>query len=105
MLIGLATSKPLAAATIYLIVVEVIISNLPLGARVYSISHQLRKNMLVQVPESLRIYELSTELERALFPTGATGTVALAAVIGAALLLGHVLVTRRELVPARASRE
>ncbi len=104
-LISLATSKPLAGSVVYLIIVEVIVSNLPLGARIYSISHQLRKNLLVRIPEALNLYELPNELERALFPTGATGTVALAAVIGAALTLGYLLVTRRELVPARAAKE
>ncbi|HUU83718.1 MAG TPA: ABC transporter permease [Phycisphaerae bacterium] len=104
-LIGLLVSRPLSISIVYVIVVELIISNLPVGVRVYTVSHQLRKGMFHSIPGLASMYELSPDQVAEFFPPGSTGTWAVCGLVLAALLVGGVLMTTRELVPAKIGRE
>jgi len=104
-LIGLLTARPLTLSILYLVTVELFISNIPVGARVYSVTHYLRVTMAGVIPELPRLYELPEELSQELYSPGATGLPELFGIALVALALTTVLVTVRELVPAKVARE
>ena len=102
---GLLTARPLTLSVFYLITFEVILSNLPVGARVYSLLHHLRATMVGAIPHLARLYELPTDLRERLYPQDGTGLPVLFAVVLVALFLSGVLITGRELIPTKVSRE
>lgn len=104
-LIGLLAARPLSVAIVYLVVVELIVSNVPVGPRVYTIGHQLRLTMFNAIPGMEQLYEVTPDQMAQYFPPGSTGTGALCGLVLVALLLGCVLMTTRELVPAKIARE
>ena len=104
-LIALLTARPLAASILYFVIVEMVVGNLPLGARVYSVTHQLRRSMFSSIPGLGRFHELSAEQVQQFFPPDSTGTFALLGVVLVSLALAGVLVSTRELVPAKVARE
>ncbi|UCC31682.1 MAG: hypothetical protein JSU86_05260 [Phycisphaerales bacterium] len=104
-LIGLLTARPLTLSIFYLVVVELIVSNIPVGARVYSVTHYLRVTMAGVIPELPRVYELPEELSQELYSPGATGLPELFGITLVALALTTTLVTVRELMPAKLARE
>jgi ABC-2 type transport system permease protein len=104
-LIGLLTARPLALSVFYLIVVEVILSNIPLRARMYTLLHQLRVTVAGVMPRVCDLYELPSTLREELYPQGTTALPELFGVVLVALVLSAVLITLRELMPAKISRE
>jgi len=104
-LIGLLTARPLAVSIFYLIAVELIVSNIPLRARTYSITHQLRATAASVMPRLPDLFELPRELRAELFPVGGTGLPELIVIVLVALALAALLMTMRELIPTRVSRE
>lgn len=104
-LIGLLTARPLAVSVFYLITVELILSNLPLRARVYSVLHHLRVTLVGMMPQAADLYELPRELRQELYPASATALPELIGIVLIALALAAVLITVRELVPTKVSRE
>ena len=104
-LIGLLTARPLTLSIFYLVVVELIVSNIPVGVRVYSVTHYLRVTMAGVIPELPRVYGLPEELSQELYSPGATGLPELLGITLIALVLTTILVTVRELMPAKVARE
>ena len=104
-LIGFLTARPLTLAVFYLIAFEIIISNLPIGVRVYSLLHYVRMTMTGLMPRVAALYELPRELGERLYPEGTTGLPQLSAIVLIALVLSGILITVRELTPAKVSRE
>jgi len=104
-LIGLLTARPLSVSIFYLIAVELILSNLPLAARMYSINHQLRATAAKAMPRLPDIFELPGKLREALYPPGETALPELIVIVLIALALAALLMTVRELIPTRMSRE
>jgi ABC-type transport system involved in multi-copper enzyme maturation permease subunit len=104
-LFGLLTARPLAASMIYLVLVEVFNSNMPLGMRAYSVSHQLRMTWYSSIPNLSVLYELPSDLASRVFPPGSSGTANLCSVLLITLVLACVLMTTRELVTAKLAGE
>jgi len=103
-LIGLATKSPIKISIIYLAAIDLGLGSLPVGARMYTISDQLRRTMLHAMPQLAELYNLPGELHALLYPAGSTGTSALVFVTLAALLLSCILITVRELAAAELAR-
>ncbi len=104
-LIGLLTARPLGVSVVYLIAVELILSNLPVRARIYSLAHQLRVAAAGFIPRLTDLYELPPKLREELYPPDATAIPQLLAIIVIALVAAALLMTVRELIPTRVSRE
>lgn len=104
-LIGLLTARPLGVSIVYLVLVELILSNIPVKARMFTVMHQLRVMMVDRIPGITRLYELPPDLRTELYGPGASALPALAGIIGVALVLACLLMTVRELVPAKIARE
>ena len=105
-LIGFITARPLTLSVFYLVTFEIILSNLPVGVRVYSLLHYVRVTMTGVMPRLVRLYdELPRELREELYPEGATGLPGLLAIVLVAVVLSAILMTIRELTPAKVSRE
>ncbi len=104
-LIGLLTPKPLAMSVLYMIVVELVIGNLPLGARAYSLIHQLRISAAASIPGLPRLFQLPPDLNAQLFPVGGSGLPEVLIASAAALLLACVLVSMKELTPSKVARD
>jgi ABC-2 type transport system permease protein len=104
-LIGLLSAKPLALSVFYLVVFELVISNLPVGARAYSLIHQLRVTAAGAIPRLTKLFQLPDELTKRLYPAGGSGVPPALMIVGAALLIAFVLVTIRELTPAKVARD
>ena len=104
-LIGLLTAKPLALSVFYMVVFELVISNLPVGAREYSLSHQLRVTIAGKIPNVTRLFELPRDLCATLYPPGASGLTSVLVVACAALILACVLATTHELTPTKVARD
>ena len=104
-LIGLISGRPLGLSVGYLITVELILGNMPFEGRVYSLVHHLRVTMAGSIPRLSRIFGLPGELRDYLYPEGGTGLPTLIGVVIIALVLSMVLVSLRELMPTRVSRE
>ncbi len=104
-LIGLWASRPLSASIVYVLVLELFLSNLPAGVRVYTVIHQLRRTMFNSIPRLAKLYDVTPEDVARFFPPGSTGTVALCVTALVAMALACVLMTTRELVPSKVARE
>ena len=104
-LIGLAAKSPIKVSIIYLAAIDLLVGSLPVGARMYTISDQLRRPMLHAMPQLAELYDLPGDLHALLYPPGSTGTGALVIVTLVALLLSCVLITVRELAAVELARE
>ena len=104
-LIGLLTAKPLAISVLYMVVVELVISNLPARARAYSLIHQLRVSAAAEIPRLVRLFELPSDLGEQLFPADGSGVPEVLMASAAALLLSCALVSIRELIPSKVARD
>ncbi len=103
-LVGMATAKPLSLSILYIVVVELVLSNLPVSARVYSLVHQVRLMSVGRIPNVSRLYERHADYEP-FYAGGESGIPGLCGVVVAALVLSTILVTIRELMPSKMSRE
>ena len=103
--IGLFFSRPLGVSIGYFVVVELITGNVPLRVQVYTISHYLRASLFQAEPGLIEFYEYPREIAEQLYPPGWTGISELVMIALGAFLVAAVLVTIRELVPAKITRE
>lgn len=104
-LVGLLASKPLAMSIGYFVLIELILSAIPIPAQKYTIAHQLRASMYDAIPRLKGLWDLPREMLDQLYPAGVTGTTALVVVLLSTLALASVLVTIRELTPSKVARE
>ncbi|MGD2109674.1 MAG: hypothetical protein PVI86_09810 [Phycisphaerae bacterium] len=104
-LIGLLAPRPMSVSVVYFIAIELIVANITLRARIYSIGHQLRVVTAKLMPGVPDLYDLPDPLRNELFPSGQTAWPELAAIVLIALALAAVLMTFRELTPAKVARE
>jgi ABC-2 type transport system permease protein len=103
--ISLTFSRPLVVSVMYVIVFEVVLGKLPVPVRRLSLSHPLRQTMAQQLPEVRRLYDLPNEIADLIYPAGQTGTWSMIVIVAALLVAACALMTARELVPARVSRD
>lgn len=105
-LIGLLTRQSLGLSVFYLVVVELIVGNVPAGVRAFTLLHTLRATLAGAIPRLAGIFpDLPPELREQLYPAGGTGLPTLLTVVIVALALSGLLVTLRELMPAKVARE
>ncbi|MBI1825778.1 MAG: hypothetical protein HY287_12975 [Planctomycetes bacterium] len=104
-LIGLLTAKPLALSVIYMVVFELIIGNVPAGARVYTLMHQLRVTAVGAIPGLKVLFALPPELTARLFSANGSGITQVLIISAVALTLACVLITVRELTPSKVARD
>ena len=104
-LIGLVTARPLSASVVYVIVFEITIANIPAGIRKYSITHHLRAIAFNSIPGLERLFEIRADDVQVFFPPGPGGALTLCGIIALALALACLLVSTRELAPAKVARE
>jgi len=103
-LVGMVTAKPLSLSIFYIIAGELILSNLPIGARVYSFMHQVRVMSAGHIPNVPYLYDLPVDL-LPLYAADKSGIPGFCGIVIVALGLSAVLVTMRELMPSKISRE
>ena len=104
-LAGLVTSKPIPLSIAYYLILELMLGNLPITARVYTILHQLQALMVGAMPQVMRLYELPDELPEEVFTGSGAEKWVLAAVVVLALGLCCALMSIRELLPSKIARE
>jgi len=104
-LFGLVTARPLTLSVFYLVAFELILSNIPIRARMYTLLHQVRAIMAGPMPRVLDLYELPPDLRIELYGQHASAWPQLLGIIVIAVVLSCILVTMRELLPAKVSRE
>lgn len=106
-LLSLAFSRPLIVSMIYLAVFELILSNWPVPARKISISHPQRLTLVNKIEniDTLGSLDLPPFVRDTIYPPDATGTWTLVIVVAVLLALASILVSTRELVPAKVSRD
>ena len=104
-MIGLLSAKPLALSVTYLVTFELFVSNLPINARQYSLTHHLRVTAAAKVPKLLRLFDLPRELAKELYPPDGSGVVVVLIIAAVALTLAGLLATIRELVPSKVARD
>ncbi|MEW6249907.1 MAG: hypothetical protein AB1716_04615 [Planctomycetota bacterium] len=103
--ISLAFGRPLIISTAYFVVFELVLANLPVQARQLSISHLLRQTLVAEIPRVRRLQQLPVEIADLVYPAGVTGVWTLVLVVAVLLAGAALLMTVRELVPARVSRD
>lgn len=103
--IGLMSARPLAMSVLYLVTVEMVLSNIPVRARIYSLMHQLRVTMAGALPGVSTLYELPRELSQELYHDDASALPQILGIVVVALVLSAILMTNRELVPTKISRD
>ena len=104
-LFGLLTARPLSLSVFYLVTFELALSNLPIRARVYTLLHQVRAIMAGPMPRVPDLYDIPPDLRLELYAQHATAWPELLGVVLVALVLSCILITLRELLPAKVSRE
>ncbi len=104
-LFGLLTARPLSLSVTYLVAFELILSNLPIRARVYTLLHQVRAIMAGPMPRVPDLYDIPPDLRLELYAQHATAWPELLGIVLVALVLSCILITVRELLPAKVSRE
>jgi ABC-2 type transport system permease protein len=103
--ISLVFRRPLIFSVLYVVVFELVVGNLPLLARRLSIGHLLRQTLVQQNPVLRRLYELPDFIADLVYPPGQTGTSMLLTLVAVLLLVSGLLMTVRELTPARVGRD
>jgi ABC-2 type transport system permease protein len=103
--ISLLASRPLIVSAIYVAVFELVLGNLPAPVRRLSISHPLRQFLAAHIPGGRELYQLPAPIVAEIYPAGHTGIWTLLAVTAVLLAAALALMTFRELVPARVSRD
>jgi len=102
---GLAASRPLGLSIVYFIAIESVLSNIPAAVRQYSVMHFVRQTMFSRIPGLFSIFDMPRELRADLYPPGATGVPELIGIAVVGVILACLLVTVRELVPAKLVKE
>jgi hypothetical protein len=106
-LISMLTRRSLILAGVYFVGVEVVLANLPISARRYTIAHFLRKTLMAWDPEMAYFTNLppQSDLVGLLYPPGESGLVGLGLVIIVLLAGSAALATWRQLLPSRTARD
>ena len=104
-LISMLTNKVLAVAVSYWIIVEVMISNIPADIRTLTLMHPLRVSLVSEIPRLRELYELPRALAEEIYPQDGSGLVTILIWVAICLALSLLLMTVRELVPSKLSRE
>ena len=105
-LISLVTARSLTISTLYIVIVEAVVANLPVRAQVYTITHQLRRSLTTFISRDLlQVVGPPGEFQERLYPVGATGTIPLMMMVLVVMGLACILVSKRELMPARVARD
>lgn len=106
-MISFVSRRPLAVSILYLVAVELVMSNTPTRARIYTITHQLRLLLRAFMPNLLDVF--TTPRNRAtiesFFPPDAIGVIPLIVVILLALAIACLAIRMRELQPVKAGRD
>ena len=102
--IGIALTRPLTASLTYFLVIELILGNLPAKIRTYTISHQIRLEVLDAMPD---VFDLIAPrmIREDLFPPDARGFAVLAGVVIGSLIFSTLWVSKRELLSSHLARE
>jgi ABC-2 type transport system permease protein len=106
-MISLVFRRPLVISILYLVVAELVVSNTPAKARIYTITHQLRLLSRAFMPNLLDVFTTPrnrTTIE-SFFPPDAIGVIPLIVVIFLALAIACLAIRMRELQPVKAGRE
>jgi ABC-type transport system involved in multi-copper enzyme maturation permease subunit len=106
-LVSLLFSRPLIASVIYFGAFELFLGNAPAPARRVSISHPLKLSLVSDIPGLRQLATINTPeaIASALYPAGASGTVALLITIGVLLAAAMLIISWRELAPTKVSRD
>jgi len=104
-LFGLVTARPLTLSVFYLVAFELVLSNIPIRARAFTLLHQVRAIMAGPMPRVPDLYELPLDLRLELYAQHATAWPELLGIVLTALVLSCILITVRELLPAKVSRD
>jgi hypothetical protein len=106
-LISLIFRRPLIISLAYLVILEMVVSNSPVRARLYTINHQLQQMLKASIPNLLDAFPpfRSREVIESFYPSGASGVITLILVIVAALALACAAMRMRELAPAKTGRD
>jgi len=103
-MISVATAKSLVIACFY-VIAEIILCNLPIPARQYTIQHLLRQYLTAGLKGVRKVFELPRELEQSLYPLGTHHLWIVGVVVAVALLLTCLLVSTRELTPSKVGKD
>jgi ABC-type transport system involved in multi-copper enzyme maturation permease subunit len=103
--ISLVFARPLIISAIYMVTFEMMLANAPILACRLSITHPLRRTLLTWIPNVRELYDLPRDMQDLIYPPGVPGTWTVLCIIGALLLIAGTLVSVRELVPAKVSRD
>ncbi len=104
-LISMVTARALIASCAYFIVAELIVSNLLVIARRYTLLHQIRVTTAGLMPSVRQLFELPADLAETLYPEGATALPELLCIVSVAVALAAILMTICELTPSNAGRD
>jgi len=102
---SLTFGRPIAFSITYIALVELVVGNLPLPARVYTLNHQIRATLYRDMPQINRMLEVPPAILADVFPAGGSGAWHLLAVVAVMLTLSSILISFRELAPPRVARE
>lgn len=103
--IGLVVSRPLIASMLYVVIVEMFLANLPVGIRVYSVAHHIRVAFLKGIPRLERLYNEMTEVTEGTLETTWIGITTLSGIALVALVVACILMSTRELIAHKVTRE
>ncbi len=104
-MVGLLARKPLGVSAFYWVMVELILSNMPTGARVYSLLHPLRLMMIREMPGVTALYELPQDLLNRVYRPDQSGLIPLLIVILVSAGITAWAVSVRELLPTKVSQD
>ena len=102
--INLVTSRAMIVAGIFLIG-EISAAHLPADARVYTVSHQLRRAMVSLNERLVESFHLHARDLEVCFPQGANGFGVLSSIIIVSLVISGLCVTMKEMVPKRITKD
>ncbi len=102
--INLVTSRAMIASGVFLLW-EISAAYLPASARVYTVSHQLRRAMVCLNEHLVESFHLRARDLEICFPQGANGLFALSILIIVSLVIGGLCASTREMVPKRVTKD
>jgi ABC-2 type transport system permease protein len=102
-----ATTRSLVASGVYVVIFELALANIPAGARAYSINHHVRRLLISMVPRAREVTGNwhSQELVESLYPKDSSGALTLTLIVVGLLAVSAVLVSQRELLATKVTRE
>ena len=104
-LIGLITSRALTFSIAYIVLVELIMGNLPVGVQSYTVSRHLRATLFAANPRLTTLFDINPETLKLLYPPGSSGLGVLLVLSVLALAIACLAASVRELLPAKVARD